>query len=218
MVWENLTPSRLLTRASFDNALVAYMALGGSTNAAVHLIALARRARVALALADMDASRASRRCPPIPTERRRADGRLLVRRRPARAAFAAADRLALDALTVNGRTLGENLAGTTVWNEDVIRPLERPVTGDPAVRGALAVLTGNLAPRGAVIKPSAATPELLTHRGPALVFDDHAELSARIDDPDLPSPGTPCWYCATPARWVRPGCRNGATCRYPGSC
>ncbi|HSN45410.1 MAG TPA: L-arabinonate dehydratase [Casimicrobiaceae bacterium] len=187
MVWEGLTPSRLLTRASFDNAMVAYMALGGSTNAAVHLIALARRARVPLALADMDA--VARVTPVLANLYPNGDGlmddfwfaggllALLSRLR---------DVLALDALTVNGRTLGENLDGARVWNDDVIRPLERPVTGDPATRGALAVLTGNLAPRGAVIKPSAATPALLVHRGPALVFDDHAELTARIDDPDLP--------------------------------
>jgi dihydroxy-acid dehydratase len=98
------------------------------------------------------------------------------------------DRLRLDALTVNGRALGENLSGAKVWNDEVIRPLDRPVTGDPATRGALAVVRGNLAPRGAVVKPSAATPELLVHRGPALVFDDHGELYARIDDPDLPVP------------------------------
>jgi len=187
MVWENLTPSRLLTRASFDNALVATMALGGSTNAAVHLIALARRARVPLALADLDA--VARVTPVLANLYPNGDGLMddfwfaggllaLLSR--------LTDSLALDALTVNGRTLGENLAGATVGNDEVIRPLDRPVTGDPATRGALAVLTGNLAPRGAVIKPSAATPELLVHRGPALVFDDHAELSARIDDADLP--------------------------------
>ena len=73
-----------------------------------------------------------------------------------------------------------------MWNDDVIRPFDRPVTGDPATRGALAVLRGNLAPGGAVIKPSAASPQLLSHRGPALVFDDHAALSRDIDDPALP--------------------------------
>jgi dihydroxy-acid dehydratase len=187
MVWENLTPSRLLTRASFDNALVAYMALGGSTNAAVHLIALARRARVPLSLADMDA--VARVTPVLADLYPNGDG-LMDDFWFAGGLLALLSRLtaslALDALGVNGRTLGENLAGATVWNDDVIRPLDRPVTGDPSVRGTLAVLTGNLAPRGAVIKPSAATPELLTHRGPALVFDNHAELSARIDDPELP--------------------------------
>ncbi len=95
------------------------------------------------------------------------------------------DRLALDSLTVNGRTLGENLAGADVWNDDVIRPVERPVTGDPALRGTLAVLKGNLAPDGCVVKPSAASVRLLRHAGPALVFEDHAALSAGIDDPAL---------------------------------
>ena len=89
-------------------------------------------------------------------------------------------------MTVNGRTLGENVADAKVWNDDVIRPLDRPVTGDAATRGALAVLTGNLAPRGCVVKPSAASPELLVHTGPALVFENHADFSARVDDPDLP--------------------------------
>jgi dihydroxy-acid dehydratase len=94
--------------------------------------------------------------------------------------------LATGAPTVNGRTLGENIAGAAVSNDDVIRPLDRPVTGDPATRGTLAVLFGNLAPRGCVVKPSAASPDLLVHTGAALVFEDHAELAARIDDPDLP--------------------------------
>ena len=187
MVWEDFKPSRFLTRASFDNAIAAYLALGGSTNAAVHLIALARRARVPLTLDDLDAL--SRTIPVLANLYPNGDGlmddfwfagglsALLGRIR---------DHLEPDALTVNGRTLGENIEGAKVWNDEVIRPLDRPVTGDPATRGALAVVRGNLAPRGAVVKPSAASPELLVHRGPALVFDDHGELTARIDDPDLP--------------------------------
>jgi len=187
MVWEDLTPARILSRDAFGNALVAYMALGGSTNAAVHLIAMARRAGIALSLADLDA--AGRQVPVLanlfPSGQHLMEDfffagglpALLEQLRPL---------LATGAPTVNGRTLGENIAGAAVLNDDVIRPLDRPVTGDPATRGALAVLFGNLAPRGCVVKPSAASPDLLVHTGAALVFEDHAELAARIDDPDLP--------------------------------
>jgi len=182
MVWEDLRPSRFLSEASFGNGLVTYMALGGSTNAAVHLIAMARRAGVALTLAEMDA--ASRRTPVLANLFPSGDhlmedfwfaGGLLALLGRLR------DRLTLDCQTVNGRTLGENLHGATVFDEDVIRPLGRPVSD----RGTLAVLRGNLAPAGCVLKPSAASAQLLRHVGPALVFDSHAELSARIDDPDL---------------------------------
>jgi dihydroxy-acid dehydratase len=186
MVWEDLTPARLLTAGSFRNALVTYMALGGSTNAAVHTIAMARRAGVALTLADLD--RVARETPVLadlhPSGKHLMEDFFFAGGLPALHARLR-DRLALDELTVNGRTLGENIAGASVWNDDVIRTLDNPVTGDPATRGALAVLFGNLAPRGCVVKPSAASPKLLTHTGPALVFDHHAELSASIDDPAL---------------------------------
>jgi dihydroxy-acid dehydratase len=130
-------------------------------------------------------------------------------------------RLAPAAMTVNGCTLGENIAGAKVWNDDVIRPRADPVTGDPATRGALAVLSGNLAPRGCVVKPSAASPGLMVHTGPALVFENHAEFSARVDDPGLPvtkdtvlvlkgagpvgAPGFPEWATCTSRRscWHR---------------
>ncbi|GIK86088.1 MAG: dihydroxy-acid dehydratase [Betaproteobacteria bacterium] len=187
MVWEDLTPKRILSRGSFDNALVAYMALGGSTNAAVHLVAMARRAGIPLTLDDMDA--AGRRIPVLanlfPSGEYLMEEFFFAGGLPALLERLRAH-LHTGALTVTGRTLGENVAGAKVWNDDVIRPLDRPVTGDPATRGALAVLRGNLAPRGCVVKPSAATPALMTHTGPALVFDDHAEFSARVDDPDLP--------------------------------
>jgi len=162
------------------------MALGGSTNAAVHLIAIARRAGIALTLDDMDA--VGRRIPVLANLFPSGDNLMedfwfaggllgLLSRLTAQ--------LHLDARTVNGKSLGENLVGAKVWNDDVIRPLDRPVSGDPATHGTLAVLRGNLAPSGCVIKPSAASPELLTHTGPALVFDDHADLNARIEDPQL---------------------------------
>jgi dihydroxy-acid dehydratase len=186
MVWEDLRPSRLLTPQAFHNGLVTYMALGGSTNAVVHLIAMARRAGVPLTLHDMDAQ--ARATPVLANLFPSGDylmedfwfagglTGLLGRLR---------EQLELDCLTVNGQSLAANLAGAAVWNDDVIRPLDRPVTGDPASHGTLAVLEGNLAPDGCVIKPSAASEHLLRHAGPALVFDSHAELSARIDDPAL---------------------------------
>jgi dihydroxy-acid dehydratase len=187
MVWEDLKPSAFLTAKSVHNGVVADMALGGSTNAAVHLIAMARRAGIPLTLADLDA--AGRRIPVLanlfPSGEHLMEDFFFAGGLPA-LLHRLAGELALDALTVNGRTLGENLAGARVWNDDVIRPLSNPVTGDPATRGALAVLRGNLAPDGCVVKPSAATPALMRHRGPALVFDDHADFSARVDDPDLP--------------------------------
>ncbi len=186
MVWADRKPSDLITRDSITNALVAYMALGGSTNAAVHLIAIARRAGIPLTLADMDA--VGRTIPVLANLFPSGDSLMedfwfaggllaLLSRLP--------QHLQFDARTVNGKTLGENIAGAKVWNDDVIRPLDNPVTGDPATHGTLAVLRGNLAPSGCVIKPSAASAELLTHTGPALVFDNHADLSARIDDPSL---------------------------------
>jgi dihydroxy-acid dehydratase len=187
MVWQDWKPSRFISRASFENGLVTYMALGGSTNAAVHLIALARRAGIPLALSDMDA--VGRRIPVLanlyPSGEYLMDDFWFAGGLPALLSRLAAH-LELDALTANGKTLGENIAGARVDNDDVIRPFDRPLTADPAAHGALAVLYGNLAPDGCVIKPSAATADLLVHTGPALVFDDHADLSARIDDPALP--------------------------------
>jgi len=186
MVWADRKPSDLITRDSITNALVTYMALGGSTNAAVHLIAIARRAGIPLTLDEMDV--VGRNIPVLANLFPSGDSLMedfwfaggllaLLSRLP--------QHLRLGAHTVNGKTLGENIAGAKVWNDDVIRPLDNPVTGDPSTRGTLAVLRGNLAPSGCVIKPSAASPELLTHTGPALVFDNHADLSARIDDPSL---------------------------------
>jgi len=148
---------------------------------------MARRAGIALDLDDMDA--AGRRIPVLanlfPSGEHLMEDFFFAGGLPALLERLRAY-LVPGAVTVNGRTLGENIAGTTVWNDEVIRPLERPVTGDPAVRGTLAVLRGNLAPRGCVVKPSAASPELLVHTGPALVFESHADFAARVDDPDLP--------------------------------
>jgi dihydroxy-acid dehydratase len=183
MVWERLTPARILSAAAFANAVVADMALCGSTNAIVHLIALARRAGVALALDDFD--RISRQVPVI-ANLRPAGAYLMEDFHDAGGVPALLSRLrghlALDCPTVTGRTLGENIAGAEVLADDVIRPLDRPL--DTA--GGTCVLRGTLAPDGAVIKPTAADPRLLVHTGRALVFTNYADLKARIDAPDLP--------------------------------
>ena len=125
--------------------------------------------------------------------------------------------LDVDAATVNGRSLGDNLARAEVFDDDVIRPFDRPVTGDPALHGTLAVLTGNLAPDGCVIKPSAASAALLRHVGPALVFDDHAELSAKIDDPTLDVNADTVLVLRNAGPVGAPGFPSGGTCRFRGS-
>jgi dihydroxy-acid dehydratase len=182
MVWEDLKPSDWLTRASFDNAITVDMAVGGSTNAVVHILAMARRAGIALGLDDLDAI--ARRVPVIANVR--PSGQFLMEdfyyAGGLRALIAQLGTL-IDgrAMTVNGRTLGENVKGARVWNADVIRSLNDPVS----TAGALAVLRGNLAPDGAVIKPSAADPRLLKHTGPAVVFKDYNDMAARLDAPDL---------------------------------
>ena len=181
MIAEDLTPARLLTRGSFLNAAVVQMALGGSTNAAVHIIALARRAGVALTLADLDA--VARRVPVIANLFPSGD-RLMEDFYYAGGLPALMNRLrgelSLGEMTVTGRTLGEQIEGCEVIDDEVIRPLNNPVSSS-----ALAVLTGNLAPMGAVIKPSAATPRLLKHRGCALVFESQPQMLAAMADMDL---------------------------------
>ena len=181
MIAQDLTPQRLLTRASFLNAAVVQMALGGSTNAAVHIIALARRAGVALTLADLDA--VARRVPVIanlfPSGDKLMEDLYYAGGLPALMNRLRAH-LSLGELTVTGRTVGKNIEGHEVIDDDVIRPLDQPVSAS-----ALAVLTGNLAPMGAVIKPSAATPRLLQHRGRALVFDSQPQMQAAMADMTL---------------------------------
>ena len=182
MVWEDLTPQRLLSRASFVNAAVVQMALGGSTNAAVHLIAMARRAGVDLVLDDLDA--VARRVPVLANVFPSGD-RLMEDFYYAGGLPALMQRLhaalSLDLPTVTGRSLGDNIAGAQVLDDSVIRPLDQPVSPS----GALAVLRGNLAPDGAVMKASAADPRFFKHRGRALVFDSPAQMNAACADPDL---------------------------------
>ena len=182
MVWEDLKPRDFLTSKSVDNAITTVLALGGSTNAVVHLVAVARRAGVALALDRFDAL--SRNTPLIANIR--PAGKYLMEdffyAGGLRALLSEIhDLLDLDARTVNGRTLGENVAGAEVFNRDVILERDKALVAS----GSLAVLRGNLAPDGAVIKPAAAEARLLKHTGPAVVFSDYNDMAARIDDPNL---------------------------------
>ena len=183
MVWEDLKPTDIMTTRAFENAVTAAMALGGSTNAIIHLIAMAGRAGAALDLDKFDAL--SRRTPFIANIR--PSGKYLMEDFFYAGGLPAAmsrlkDLLHLDCITVTGKTIGENIALAQVYNEDVIVSRERPLNRE----GGLAVLRGNLAPDGAVIKHTAADPKLLSHAGPAVVFHDYNDMAARIDDPDLP--------------------------------
>jgi dihydroxy-acid dehydratase len=183
LVWADVKPRDLLTSAAFDNAITVAMSLGGSTNAIVHLVAMARRAGIALDLDHFD--RISRRTPVLGDIR--PSGRFLMEdffyAGGLRALMARlADLLDLTAETVSGEALGSGLVNAKVYNDDVIRTRENPLSSE----GGVAVLRGNLAPRGAVIKQTAADPSLLVHSGPAVVFRDYNDLAARIDDPALP--------------------------------
>jgi dihydroxy-acid dehydratase len=182
MVWEDLRPSRILTPESFENAITADMAIGGSTNAIIHLIAIAGRCGIELTLPMFD--EISRRTPVLADIR--PSGKFLMEDFYYAGGLPALlheirDLLHSDCHTVNGRTLGENLEGLQTYNAEVIRPRANPLT----TNGGTKVLYGNLAPNGAVIKTSAASEILLRHSGPALVFESYADLEARIHHPDL---------------------------------
>ena len=185
MVREDLRPSAILDRRAFMNGLVTYMAVGGSTNAAIHLIAMARRAGVPLTLDDM--AEVAARVPVclnlFPSGQYLMEDFWFAGGLPALLAKIA-PLLDLSAPTVNGRTLGENIAGAPCYDADVIRGLDDPVVPIELGR-TLVVLRGNLCPNGAVIKTTAATPALLRHTGRAVVFDGPADMAARIDDPAL---------------------------------
>ena len=182
MVWEDLQPSRLLTRGSFDNAMAVQMALGGSTNAAVHIVAMARRVGIALTIDDLDAM--ARRVPVLanlfPSGDRLMEDFYYAGGLPALMQVIRAE-LSTGEMTANGKSVGENIAQAEVLDPEVIRPLDRPVSR----AGALAALHGNLAPFGAVIKPSAASEKLMRHTGRALVFDSQPEMLAAMADPQL---------------------------------
>jgi len=182
MIWEDLKPSRLLTKGSFDNAMAVQMALAGATNAAIHLIAMARRANIALTLDAMDTM--ARQVPVLanlfPSGDRLMEDFYYAGGLPALMEVIRS-KLSTSEMTVTSRTVGENIAAAKVLDPVVIRPLEQPVTSAEA----LAVLKGNLAPNGAVIKPSAASPKLMQHTGRALVFDSQPEMLAAIADESL---------------------------------
>jgi dihydroxy-acid dehydratase len=183
MVWEDVKPSDLFSDVSFRNAITTVLAIGGSTNAVIHLIAMARRAGLALALDDFDAL--ARRTPLLANIR--PSGEYLMEDFFYAGGLRAllnnlGDLIDPRALTVNGRTLGDNIAGAKVFNDEVIRTRERALVPSDT----LAVVRGNLAPDGAVIKPPAADPRLHRHAGKAVVFADYNDMAARIDTPDLP--------------------------------
>jgi dihydroxy-acid dehydratase len=223
MVWDDLTPSTLLNRASFLNGIAAAMAMGCSTNAIIHVIGMSRRAGCPVSLEDFDT--ASRKVPVLANIRPSGERYLMEDFYYAGGMPGLLKRierhLALDARTVNGRSIGENIAGAEVYQDDVIRPLENPIYAE----GALAVLRGNLAPDGVVIKPSACAPHLLVHTGPALVFDDYPSMKKATEDPDLAvtpqhilvlrnagplgGPGMPEWgMLPIPVKLVRQGVRD----------
>jgi dihydroxy-acid dehydratase len=183
MVWEDLKPSDILTPQSFDNAITVVHALSGSTNAIIHLVAMAGRAGIDLKLDRFD--EIARATPVLANIRPAGDKYLMEDFYYAgglRAMLAELNgQLQLGCATINGKTLGENITGARIYNDDVIRTRDKPVSA----RGGLAVLRGNLAPDGAVIKPTAAEPHLLKHTGPAVVFRDYNDMAARIDDENL---------------------------------
>jgi dihydroxy-acid dehydratase len=215
-------PSEILTPKAFDNAIRTDMAIGGSTNAIIHLVAIAGRVGIPLPLARFD--ELSRTTPLIVNLK--PSGKYLMED------FFYAGGLPVvlkellpllhgDALTVNGRTLADNVRDATCWNEDIIRPLNVPLASE----GGTVILFGNLCPDGAVLKQSAASAHLLTHRGRAVVFQDHDDLARRIDDPSLPidetsilvlkhagpkgAPGMPEWGAAPiPARLLKQGVKD----------
>jgi dihydroxy-acid dehydratase len=182
MIAEDLRPQHILTRGAFLNAAAVQMALGGSTNAAVHIIAMAGRAGVELKLADLDLM--ARRVPVItnlfPSGDKLMEDFYYAGGLPA-LMNRLQDHLQLEEITVTGQTLRQQLKGREVLDDDIIRPLNKPVSP----HGALAVLTGNLAPFGAVIKPSAANPKFFKHSGRALVFDNQAQMQAAMLDANL---------------------------------
>ena len=223
MVWEDLTPEKIQTKAAFLNAIVVAMAMGCSTNAVIHIIAMARRAGHDIGLDDFDA--ASRTTPVIANIRPSGDTYLMEDFYYAGGLLGMMGRLKekldLTQINVSGRTWGESLEGAEVYNDDVIRTLDNPIYRE----GALAVLRGNLAPQGCVIKPSAAEQRFLKHTGPALVFDDYAEMKANVDGDDLDvtadtvlvlrnagplgGPGMPEWgMLPIPKKLVKQGVRD----------
>jgi L-arabonate dehydrase len=182
MVREDLVLSKILTRKAFENAIKANAAIGGSTNSVVHLLAIAGRIGVQLELEDWDKLGSQLPC----LANLQPSGKYLMEDFYYAGGLPAVLHelqhvLNEDALTANGKTMGENIANAPCWNRDVIKEFKDPFKD----KAGIAILRGNLAPNGAVIKPSAATPKLLKHRGKAVVFETIEDLKARIDSPDL---------------------------------
>jgi dihydroxy-acid dehydratase len=222
MVWEDLTPKKILTPAAFDNAIRVHMAMGGSTNAIIHVVAMARRAGLPMDMKRFD--EISREIPVLANVR--PSGSLLMEdffyAGGLRALMAELKhKLDLSCPTVTGKTVGENIKGAEIYLPDVIRSLNNPVSSAEAT----AVLTGNLAPRGCVIKPSAAEPHLLRHRGPAIAFEDYNHMAREVERDDLDvtpdhilvlknggpkgAPGMPEWgMLPIPKKLVKAGVRD----------
>jgi len=222
MVWDDLTPDKILTPAAFDNAIKVHMALGGSTNAIIHVIAMARRAGIPLDMQRFDDL--SREIPVIANIR--PSGTYLMEdfyyAGGLRALMnAMRDRLDLSCMTVTGRPLAESFEGVEIYQPDVIHPLSDPIYAE----GATAVLTGNLAPNGCVMKPSAAEPRLTQHRGKVIAFEDYNHMAREIDRDDLDvtpdhilvlknagpkgGPGMPEWgMLPIPKKLVKQGVRD----------
>jgi dihydroxy-acid dehydratase len=222
LVEQDLHPSKVLTIAAFENAIRTLHAIGGSTNAIIHLTAIAGRVGIALPLKLFD--ELSRTTPFILDLK--PSGKFLMEDFFYAGGLSALLRelsplLHLDAMTVTGYALGDNVAKAPNYNRELIRSLDSSLNPE----GGLAVLYGSLAPGGAVIKPTAASPELLTHRGRAVVFEDHEDMEHRIDDPSLDirpddvlvmrnagpigAPGMPEWgFLPLPRRILRQGIRD----------
>jgi len=223
MVWEDLTPDNIQQRKAYENAIVVAMSMGCSTNAIIHLIAMARRAGCDIGLDDFE--RISREVPVIANIRPSGKEYLMEDFYYAGGILGLMNRLKpflhLDQITVTGKTVGENIEGGEVYHDDVIRPLDNPIYKE----GALAVLKGNLAPNGCVIKASASSEKFLKHTGPALVFDDYPAYKAVMDSDDLEvtedhilivrnmgpkgGPGMPEWgMVPIPTKLVKQGVRD----------
>jgi dihydroxy-acid dehydratase len=222
MIEQGLRPSNILIPAAFENAIRTLHAIGGSTNAIIHLVAIAGRVGLDLPLSQFDAL--SRTTPFLlnlkPSGTFLMEDFYYAGGLPA-LLTALAPLLHLDVMTVTGRSLGDNIAGAQIHNHDLIRGLDNPLHAE----GGLAVLYGSLAPEGALIKPTAASAGLLTHRGRAVVFEDHVDMEQRIDDPNLDvrpddvlvmrragplgGPGMPEWgFLPLPKKLLQQGVRD----------
>ena len=215
LAWSQLAPSQILDARSIDNGLITSLAIGGSTNAIVHLIAIAGRLGIELTLDRFD--ELSRTTPVIGDIR--PGGRYLMEDfHDAGGLPALLDRikdlLSLDCPTVSGETIGDRLTGAEVIDDEVIRTRENPV----AEAGGTCLLKGNLAPNGCVIKSIAADPNLLTHSGPALVFDDYPAMKERINDPDLDVTADSVLILRSAGRLALQAFRSGECCRFHKNC